>query len=58
MSAAAIGRPVEGLGLQDPRRAQRLGEPYYRDEEVSFTRVTNSLVRGGIVRRKAWGTMM
>src|SRR5919112_2622043 len=26
------GRSVEGLGLQDPRRPQELGEPYYRDE--------------------------
>src|SRR5918999_611699 len=26
------GRPVEGLGLQDPRSAQELGEPYDRDE--------------------------
>src|ERR671916_1384992 len=26
------GRPVEGLGLQDPRRAQEFGEPYHRDE--------------------------
>src|SRR5918999_5641321 len=26
------GRPVEGLGLQNPRRPQELGESYYRDE--------------------------
>src|SRR5829696_2849851 len=29
-------RPVEGLGLQDPRRAQELGETYDRDEGGIF----------------------
>ena len=52
------GRGVEGLRLYLLGRPEKLDEPDHADQRVSLMSITNSLVRGGMTRLKACGTMM